>query len=50
MVKSRSNSAACVYDAKFVYVFGGNQYNSDSNMIEMLDSIEKYNMELNLWI
>lgn len=50
MQMSRSNSASCIYEKKFIYVFGGNVYNKNTNRVDMIDSIEKYNIELNFWI
>ena len=49
MNHSRSCAGACAFQDKFVYVFGGYQYDSKSNNFTMLKSIEKYNIELNFW-
>ena len=34
---------------KFIYVFGGYRYDVEQRKVQMLDSIEKYNIDLNFW-
>jgi len=46
MTTPRSNASACQFKDRFVYVFGG----YTSNQSKMLNSIEKLNTHLNLWM
>lgn len=47
--EDRVSPGACSFQDKFVYVFGGYQLDLIEGKKNYLNSIEKYNIELNFW-
>lgn len=51
LVEGRCSAGACSLDnGRFLYVFGGYQYDKEARSLRMLQSIERYNTELDIWL